>query len=69
MTTHTRPALLLLLLAAGLASLGVAGCGGSDPSQADKAATLAAEQEKNPPKLTEPDDADGHGRQGHAERR
>ena len=54
MTTKTRPALLLLLLAAVLASLAVAGCGSSDPSQADKAATLAAEQQKNPPKLTEP---------------
>ena len=54
MPTKTRPALLLLLLAAVLASLAVAGCGSSDPSQADKAATLAAEQQKNPPKLTEP---------------
>ncbi len=54
MTTHRRPALLLLLLAVAIASIGVAGCGGSDPSQADKAATLAAEQEKNPPKLEEP---------------
>jgi len=54
MTTKTRPALLLLLLAAVLASLAVAGCGGSDPSQADKAATLAAKEQKNPPVLTEP---------------
>ena len=59
MTTNFRPALLLLLLAAVLASLAVAGCGSSDPSQADKAAELAAEQQKNPPKLTEPRHADG----------
>ncbi len=54
MSKHTRPALLLLLLVAVLASFGVAGCGGSDPSAADAAATQAAKEEKNPPKLTEP---------------
>ena len=53
MSTRTRPALLLLLLAA-VALAGVAGCGSSDQSQADKAASLAAEQEKNPPKITDP---------------
>lgn len=49
-----RPALTFLLLAALIASLALTACGSSDPSQADKAATLAAEQQKNPPKLTEP---------------
>lgn len=53
MTTRTRPALLLLLITA-LAAFGVAGCGGTEPSQADKAAELAAEQEKNPPKIEDP---------------
>lgn len=50
MTTRTRPAILLLLIIAA-AAFGVAGCGGTEPSQADKAAELAAEQEKNPPKI------------------
>ena len=49
-----RPALTFLLLAGLIASLALTACGSSDPSQADKAATLAAEQQKNPPKLTEP---------------
>ncbi len=53
MSTHTRPALLLLLVAAAIA-VGVAGCGGSNESRADQAAAQAAEQVKNPPKLEEP---------------
>ena len=53
MTTRTRPAILLLLVTA-TASLGVAGCGGTEQSTADKASELAAEQQKNPPKLEEP---------------
>jgi FKBP-type peptidyl-prolyl cis-trans isomerase len=49
MSTRTRP---VLLAAAALAAVSVAaGCGGTDQSQADKAATLAAQQEKNPPKI------------------
>lgn len=36
---------------AAVAALGIAGCGGTEQSQADKAATLAVQQEKNPPKL------------------
>ena len=50
MTTRTRPAILLLLVAAA-AALGIAGCGGTEPSGADKATELALEQEKNPPKI------------------
>ena len=53
MSTNFRPAILLLLVSA-LALVGVAGCGGTTQSQADKAATLAAEQEKNPPKIEDP---------------
>jgi peptidylprolyl isomerase len=52
MSTRTRPALSLLLIAA-LALVGVAGCGGTTQSQADKAASLATEQQKNPPKITD----------------
>lgn len=53
MSTRTRPAILLLLITAATA-FGVAGCGGTEQSQADKSAKLAAEQEKNPPKLEDP---------------
>ena len=50
MTSRTRPATLLLLVTAA-AAFGVAGCGGTNESQADKAAALAVEQEKNQPKI------------------
>ena len=53
MSTRTRPAILLLLITAATA-FGVAGCGGTEQSQADKSAELAAEQEKNPPKIEDP---------------
>jgi peptidylprolyl isomerase len=53
MTTRTRPAILLLLVAAAT-SVGVAGCGDTEQSQADKATELAVAQEKNPPKIEEP---------------
>ena len=53
MSTRTRPAILLLLITAATA-FGVAGCGGTEQSQADKSAELAAEQEKNPTKIEDP---------------
>ncbi len=57
MTTRTRPAILLLLVAAAT-SVGVAGCGDTEQSQADKATELAIAQEKNPPKIEDPKKAD-----------
>jgi FKBP-type peptidyl-prolyl cis-trans isomerase len=53
MPKHIRPALLLLLLVAALASVAVTGCGGSTESKADQAAAQAAKEEKNPPVITD----------------
>lgn len=49
MSTRIRPA--LFLSAAAVAVLAAAGCGGTESSQADKAATLAAQQQRNPPEI------------------
>lgn len=51
MSTRIRPA--LLASAALVAVLAAAGCGGTDSSQADKAASLATQQIKNPPKIAD----------------
>lgn len=49
-----RNRLLLLILPALVAGLVVSGCGSSQ-SEADKAAQQAAEQEKNPPTISDPE--------------
>ena len=66
MTTRTRPAILLLLVAAA-AAFGVAGCGGTEQSQADKAAAARrrAGEEPAEDRGRQAEDDHGQGRQGH----